>query len=109
VAKLVFELQGSPCGDGEAPPVPTGWRHYLYLCPKCGDVWARVCNSSAIWEEWHARHVLCPKHPHGVRPAGSLYVPGDHELLQALPPVLLQREFNIALEWAEKELQNDEG
>lgn len=95
-----------------------------YLCPRCGEIWARII---CVSEEFPAPHwavsiVPCERHsPSCVADWGS--IPGTltdpFELsvnlstlhwgraIDKLPPDLLSREFHLLLNHYEKKLRGD--
>jgi len=79
----------------ELPTSPTPWDfNRIYLCPKCGDVWARWYMASV---DYYALHSPCPIHSWigNSRPGSLLY---DWKAdLQRLPPLLLRRELFLHL------------
>jgi hypothetical protein len=73
---------------------------YLLLCPVCGDCWARIQGASPD-HFWH-RYITCEPHAfQGDRytvSASLLEVEwADNELLDQLPPELVEREFKLHL------------
>jgi hypothetical protein len=73
---------------------------YLVLCPWCGDAWARLEGSDqSFW--WH-RYVPCTNHSeaafaYGCKVGGSLLEFDEFELIEALPPELIEREFKLTM------------
>jgi hypothetical protein len=86
---------------GPIPPsdLPGGEQpSHAYLCPHCGNVWARVAIEG---RRWIAVHVVCePCKPHAISldAPGSLMLPMQYSWNAAIPRELLLREFNLALE-----------
>lgn len=77
----------------------------VFLCPVCGQEWARSASSKA---EWLPLRMPCPIHPWAGLLPGSLwlwpkFVPGWNE---SLPRDLLQRELGLLLTFLEKETEN---
>lgn len=70
-------------------------RNRIYICAKCGEVWARLRFEEA--KSWRALMVSCPSHRafEFERP-GSLIDYRDD--LRLLPLELLRREVLLALE-----------
>jgi hypothetical protein len=91
-----------------------------YFCPTCGKIWARiVCTSESFPRpQWDVQTVPCEKHKASCvadwsRVPGSLTDPFEKSAnlstlhwgsaIDKLPPVLLDREFSILLDYYEKE------
>lgn len=70
---------------------PLSVRHILWLCPQCGDIWARlVVNDTKA--TWLATHYACDKC--GVGDLNLL----RYTELESGPDAWLAREFLLALE-----------
>ena len=69
-------------------------RSYAYLCPECGDVWAKAAIEH---QTFLALHRACPKHRprSGEQVSGSLWLEWDHPFTNCLPPAVLRREFDL--------------
>lgn len=67
-----------------------------YFCPECGEVWARAMIPGQKWEVWHLH---CEKHelPYPFRVPGSMWIPWERTFNDALPRVVLEREFYLHL------------
>lgn len=79
--------------------VPT-WSFRL-VCPLCGQPWSQLLREDdrKVVYPYAAICRACPPHE-DFAPPGSLLIPWgfrliDHELLEALPLRLLQREFQL--------------
>jgi hypothetical protein len=82
--------------------IETPWAGYhtnrLYVCPQCGDTWARWVKEPTdllnYYEEWHPFRRSCPNHQLGQwpgdRPGSLLLTPEDTVVL---PRELLLREL----------------
>ena len=70
-------------------------RGYAFLCPTCGDVWAKAPVEQ---QTFLALHSPCSKHPgwYGTLP-GSLWSEYDEEFNASFPPAVLRREFDLHL------------
>lgn len=87
-----------------------------WFCEGCGDAWARVLVEGALWATEHNRCERCgPAGLHDNRVAGSLlrqwfftanYLMGRNQAmaLENLPLPVLEREFRLALVWAERQV-----
>ena len=70
---------------------------YLFICPWCGDCWARLegTDSNVFF---HHRYVPCAHHrddAYGSLP--GILTEGGKELLDLLPPDLVERDFHLIL------------
>lgn len=87
-----------------------GWispRSSLLVCPGCQRTWAwmQIGEETTLWP--HAAFCSrcpAPRENWLMGPPGSLLFPlgyciFDEPLLEALPPELLLREFNLHIEW----------
>lgn len=76
-----------------------------YLCPRCGDVWARVAVEGASY--WFAAHASCPRCApyHSLDVPGSLWMGHDLRFNDSMPDGLIKRELELALQAAEAELR----
>lgn len=100
-----FEVNGRYYGEGTGTFVPRfdGCRaeHAAYICPTCGEVWARVIALSERRARHFAIHRACVLHK-GVD--GSMSIPGSiwpiiHEFpVGAIPLELLKEEFLLHYE-----------
>lgn len=95
-------IEGTHYGSFSHPP----WLHYslAYLCPHCGEVWARLVGESVRWGpvRFIPLQVSCRLHPDEWSVPGSLLYGRYAELLESLPAPALRRELIVHLEWAEK-------
>lgn len=98
-----FFIEGRYMGDclrsvplGEHKPLSI-----LLFCNECGEVWARFPVEGRRWISY-AR--LCRKHqsPWPSQLPGSIWLPWDHYLLDALPLPVLQWEFERELDYFDK-------
>lgn len=88
-------------GSGERPPDFAHGRKippssFVYICPTCGEAWARaIVPNARFW----ALTIPCRKHPSrfSVEPAGSLLLEWNREFNSALTPAAWQREVVIHL------------
>lgn len=103
-----FFLGNQLIASGPAPDVDDRcwpWISTAYLCPKCGDIWARVVVEGTRWTSTTA---ACPRpgHEPGAEytghDAGSFFGVYKHYLLDC-PRDLLLYEFNIRLKAANLE------
>jgi hypothetical protein len=77
-------------------------RSTVWVCPECGRVWARI--------EVEGAKFFPVSHPCGRHEATSFYspVPGsiwtdwERQLMRALPPAMLVREFHLNVKHWEK-------
>lgn len=73
----------------------------LYMCPVCGEVHARLPvsrpdGSTTHWMAWARVCRRCVgKSQWESEPGGSLWRSWDREFLEALPPEILLREFQL--------------
>jgi hypothetical protein len=64
----------------------------VYICPSCGDAWARVMADPA-WE-WSPVRAGCSLHPWTADIGGTFIHPWLHQFV-GLPTEVLLYEFNI--------------
>lgn len=81
-----------------------GRRHgIVFVCPECGDIWAKCVIPKSNWTTMLRVCETCPSNPYNW-PSGSLLLDWDPEFNAALPPGIVEREFKLHLDAAEKEL-----
>lgn len=105
-----FFIQGRYYGKAYRPPII---RHAtlmappsaLYVCPECGDAFARCpvyyAEGHSATTRWQTHMAHCNKHG-----GGSLWRSWDKDFLDALPPDVLRYEFNLALMQYDQEMQS---
>ena len=91
-------------------------RSCSYVCPVCGDLWARSpierdwkSASQPYPDLWNILSHPCRKHtdPFGSRVPGSLILdPSNKEFAGCLTGDLLRYEFEVHLLWAERLAKN---
>ena len=102
----VFEIEGQVLGMGESgithnhhePVLPPS---YAFLCPHCGRTWARVRTGERLFFAQHIPCRECPEYA-GFIP-GSVWLEWSPEYLASLPPLVVQRELMLHLNWKEKQ------
>lgn len=105
--KRTFFFEGIHTGEESVDrldPRKVHMNSYVYLCPECGEVWARSV-ADIPGTRWWARHVPCPKHePKGAfyEIPGSLWFGGERSYDESFPPELLRREVRLHLDHAER-------
>ena len=79
---------------------------YALFCPHCGEIWARFAmqDSRGNHQSFEAIRVACIKHPDPWNIPGSLLANHLERLLESLPPAAVRREFEVHLNYIEKEL-----
>ncbi len=86
-------------GQGEGSPWFNPHAKYgrtAYLCPKCGEVWARVETGSGEWTSVRQSCRLCP--PFANEVPGSFLLSWNWQMqLQDFPKEVLAREFLLHL------------
>lgn len=76
----------------------------VYLCPKCGKVWARYYANNSYG--WNSYSHYCPSCPSDVlMVSGAFWFPWEREVPSHFTLELLIREFNV---WVSL-LENDNG
>ena len=88
---------GTPLNwGGSVIPGPCG-RNLAFFCPSCGEVWARVVDSSA--SGWHSVTRGCAQHPRSGADdsAGSFIHPWIQHGLPELPDAVLEYEMQLRL------------
>lgn len=97
-----FQVRGRLLGSRVTPTISLGLGQFtvplsrVFLCPHCGEVWARV---EVAGSRWGAIIASCDGHgplPESPFPGGIL-IPGFPELAGDLPPAVLEYEFQQAL------------
>lgn len=66
----------------------------LFLCPTCGEVWARIAIPDA---RWVAQHIGCRQHPSMGYDVGGSFIPAWRQNLRDLPIEVLQYELALRL------------
>lgn len=97
--KISFECRGKPLGAGEIEGdfvhgqlrEPYG---QLWVCPQCGDLWAKATIQGRPYEVW-AKSCGCTPPTHYYAFPGSMILEWDHKLMQAMPRDMLLREVII--------------
>ena len=76
----------------------------LYVCPRCGDVWARFPVQGPGRDSWQIMAKPCrqPDHAHGDSPGGSVWLSWDTALCEAFPDAVLRQELHRHLDWFER-------
>ena len=69
------------------PYVP---QNQLFVCNKCGEVWARIFRPSA--DSWHIESRHCP------RCGPGFLLPFDEQWIATAPPSILRREVLLIAE-----------
>jgi len=77
-----------------------------YFCPQCGEIWGRVVATNARGEQQLFRIIAssCPRHHDHWGVPGSFLRESFEGRLDDLPAEALQREFQIHLNYFEKQL-----
>lgn len=95
-----FILNGEVLSRDEAPgyfrhgEYGFGWS-MAYLCPQCGEIWARIFIDGA---PWYAMSVPCTNHDHSpTLDAGTFYQLGDDASYRAAPHEVLLHDFKQRL------------
>lgn len=87
---------------------PWSYNSRVYICPVCGEVWGRVvCDRDTLPHlRWTSLDHTCPAHPDYWRAAGT-FLPGNDLInLAALPPAVIQHEFQMHLADYERKYGN---
>lgn len=100
-------LVGDLCCRGQVESGPTSrgyWgepQSHAWVCPVCARVWATASVPGTLYLIYRTN---CPKHPTKsfYMPAGTMWLPLEVELMKAMPRPLLEREFWLHLENAER-------
>lgn len=83
-------------------------KNYAFLCPHCGRRWHDiVIDPKAMWNALRCGCENCPAWPFSDIVPGSIL--GLWFTLDNLPPGEIEREFNLHLRLAQKELENAQG
>lgn len=69
---------------------------YAYLCPVCGEVWARS-GVEHPQSRWHSLQRACRNHAEGLEVPGSIWQSWEPEFNTSLPPELLRAELELHL------------
>jgi hypothetical protein len=85
----MFYLPGEPPGEGFLPLKI----NLAYLCPQCGDLWARVVSPEGKY--WNPVAWPCAKHDNSWEIPNGVLCPGYAQTPEVsdLPHSLLRREF----------------
>ena len=97
---MIFEIsiEGKSFGsmlrpDGFRSGEPQPRSGCAFFCPICCRIWAKV---QAEGRECYPYSISCAEHPRFFHmPAGSIWLPWDHEWNSALPRAVLEREVSI--------------
>jgi hypothetical protein len=88
-----FEIHGEDFGEG-------GYSHKHFdsiaiFCPYCGDIWARL--KSDFHSSWRYTGRACDKHEQVVpfEVPGTLYMKWEPQIEEAMPRVVLLREWSV--------------
>jgi hypothetical protein len=80
----------------------------LFMCPTCGEVWARlpvISVATGKTMRWAALHIPCALHPEGrLLPAGSLSVDWIQGLVESMPDEVVRLEFQTLMNHYQGEL-----
>lgn len=112
----LYIVQGQFMGEAQfASPVRP--HSFTFVCPTCGELWARIAVSGPGEPYWRVTPVSCENHsPEGVQEWGR--VPGSildrlgirqtelsrlsaAQAIDNLPPALLAREIELGCRWHE--------
>lgn len=75
---------------------------FAYVCPVCGELWARAAIEGRQYMVWT---LPCRKHPtHRMAVPGSILLTWEPELFDALPAEVVEWEFQRHLDYAERNL-----
>lgn len=100
-----FLVDGQYLGSCQRYPLlqhghPQPPQSYGFVCPHCGDVWARA------WIDNHPFFFFtrsCRKHhSRSLAPAGSLWLPLEIDFTAALPEAVMRRELLLHLDHIEQ-------
>lgn len=72
----------------EAQPIAAS---IAYICPTCGDLWARVAQPTG---EWMPLRAGCREHPY-LHPVGGSFIPPWRHTFTEFPQAVLEYEFDI--------------
>lgn len=75
---------------------------YVYLCPVCGDTWARSGVTDVprgMHSRWHCIQRACQKHAEGLEIPGSVWLSWEPEYNGSFPPELLREELRLHLSY----------
>lgn len=80
---------------------------YCFVCPRCGELWARVTLKGAVHAILSRNCSDCqPNYKYMLLLPGSLWLDYDPEFNDALPQPVLEREFWLHVNQYEKVNQN---
>lgn len=106
--KQHFFLEGKYLGCSSRYPLSrtgasTQVYSYAFLCPRCGELWAR-CPTSEPETPWHFIAKECRKHGRANVEAagGSIWLSWEPEFLEAFTDAVLRWEFDRHLETWER-------
>ncbi len=96
---LYDQFLGSMEVPNTAAGSPWSYNSRAYFCPVCGEIWGRVaCDRKTLpLLQWTTIEHTCPQHESHWHPPGT-FLPGNDLLnLNALPPAVIQHEFQMHL------------
>ena len=79
------------------PALPRWFGNHAFVCPTCGELWARVWVAADEWRGYTFPCAKCPPWPLCDSVPGSVLEILGGDNLDYLPPAVLRRELAVHL------------